>query len=84
MKRTTQGIFAVSVLLNIISLLIFIPAAFIKTSSLSFYKMDTRETAAATAAAIVSVPEGGGILFNAVEMSHPAAERLGIVGVPHT
>jgi hypothetical protein len=56
---------SLSVLLNVLSIFIFISAAFIKTSSLSFYKTD----ATATAAAVVSVPEGGWVLFNALEIT---------------
>jgi hypothetical protein len=66
MTKTTQTIFTASLVLNALSLFIFLSAAFIKTSSLSFYKMDGKKNTAATA---VSVPEGGGVLFNAVEIT---------------
>jgi hypothetical protein len=62
-------IFVISVLLNALFIFVFVCAAFIKTSSFSFYDMKQNNAPLITAAVITTLPETSGIIFNPVELN---------------
>jgi hypothetical protein len=64
--KTKTVLLTVSAAANVLFLSLLLPALFLKTAAVSFRKPPEGHV---TAAAVATVPEGGGLVFNAVEIS---------------
>ena len=78
MKRLKTVLFIISLLINALFLFIIFSASNLKMASLSFFDMDDGQARYTTAAAVVSVPRGGEVMYGPVAVSLARGTRAAL------